>query len=283
MQSKPSFDLGEWRETESAPWEVQPFCFVSDMDVVAVCNDYIQRHVNLIETPVRLVDSYRSYLIQVFKDVDYLIGSLKRCQDSLAIHTDYVVDASLAKAQPWRFTAYALKFVSSRLNANDVASLVGAPLWLYIHPILDEAFENGSLFRIEKYIKVGHVLMDMSFDIGWDSLYAKASQLKVIEGFIANPERAATLRELALYIARNFWLRKYLDAARQILYIGFPDIPDVVASLKDPDLEALLIEMNSKQAVHTLFSDQMAQSTKNVSCNQIVEGALRIIGGERVG
>jgi hypothetical protein len=281
MQSKPSFDLCEWQGAESAPWEKQSFCFVSDIDVVSVCNDYIHRHVNLIETPVRLLDSYRSYLIQVLKDVDYLIGKLTLNQDSLTIHTNYVVDVSLAKAQPWRFTAYALKFISSRLNSSDIESLVGASLWLYIDPILNEAFENGSLFRLEKYIKVGHVLMDMSFDIGWDSLYAKPSQLKVIEGLTANPERAATLRELALYIARNFWIRNYQDAAKQILYIGFADIPDVITTLKDNDLQTLLIEMNSKQAVHTLFSDQMMQSAKNLNCNQIVEGALRIIGGER--
>jgi len=283
MQPKPLFDLGDWKEIDSAPWEIQPFSFVSDIDVVTACNDYIRRHVNLIETPVRLVDSYRSYLIQVLKDVDYLIGYVKRDHAFLTDHIDYVVDTCLARAQPWRFTAYTIKFVSARLNKDEIALQEGALLWAFVHPLLEEAFENGSLFRIEKYIKVGHVLMDMSFDIGWDSIYSRASQLKVIEGLTSNPERAATLRELALYMARNFWLRRYFEAAKQILYIGFPDILDVITSLKDQDLEVLLIDMNAKQAVYSLFSDQMAQSTKHVSCNQIVEGALRIIGGDRQG
>jgi len=278
MQTTPTLEIGEWQESAWVSKEVQPYCFVSDIDVAYTCNDFIDRHVNLLETPKRLVDSYRSYLIQALKDIDYLIGYFLRGHRTLNMQTHYVIDTTLAKAQPWRFTAYILRYVASHWQANEIIAGDSRTIWSHLQPLLDEAFNNGSLFRIEKYIKVGHVLMDISFDIGWDAFYTKASQLKMKEGLNANPERAATLREPALYIARNFWVRKYSEAAKQVLYIGFSDITEVITTLKDRDIEELLVEMNSNQAVQALFRDQMSQSTKNVSCSQIVEGALRVIG-----
>lgn len=279
MLQLPLVELGEWKPLQEASWETLPFNFVSDIDLVTICNDYINRHVNLFDMPVRLVDSYRSYLIQALKDVDYLIGRIKAGPFEIADQLNYVIDISLSRAQPWRFTGYLLSAIYQRLDSQKVISLDKVQLWHYIQPLIEESFEQGALFKIEKYIKVGHVMMDMSFDIGWDSMFSKASQLKALEGLVANPERAATLRELGLYVARNFWTRELYEAAKQVLYIGFPDIPQVIGGLGNEEFEELLNGMNSKQAVQLLFSEEMAKSSRNVSCNQIVEGAMRIIGG----
>lgn len=281
MQSKPIFELGEWKGQSNALWETQSYCFASEINILEVCNGFIQKHGSRLDISSRLVDSYRSYLIQTIKDIDYYLANLNSGTYGIADFTNFIVDVSLTKAQPWRFTAYALRFIASKLSSYKVDELDGHTLWSLIHPLLDEAFENGSLYRIEKYIKVGHVIMDVAYDVGWCSIYSKASQLKGVEGLSGNPERSSTLRELSLFYSRNFWQRGYVDAAKQILCIGFPDIPHVMSSLDDEDIERLLLKVNSNEAIQILFNDQMAKSTKNVSCNQVVEGALRVIGLER--
>lgn len=275
----PEFDIGEWKEFKDANWEKQPFLFASDISALAVSNQYIECHVNKIDMPFRLIDSYRSYLIQAIKDTDHLVSSIISGEDQIQNQITYSIDSALTRAQPWRFTGYLLKFINSQIYTSHLRDLDASHIWPLVDTLLQEAFENGSLFRIEKYIKVAHVLLDISFDIGWDTVHKKASLLKQVEGLINNPERAATLREVSLFIGRNFWYRGFMEAAEQIIYIGFPDIPEVVGSLKREELENLLTKMNSREAVQTLFNAQMEKSSKSTSCSQIVEGALRIIEG----
>lgn len=279
--AEPEFDIGEWRQFNNSYWQSDPYLFSTEIDSLSICNGFIESHVNKIETPFRLIDSYRSYLIQSIKDVDYQVSALLKGRNQFEQQITYSIDSSITKAQPWRFTCYLQKYINSQMSEEIIHNIDPCRVWPIVESMLEQAFENGALFRIEKYIKVAHVLMDISFDIGWDSIYSKASSLKHIEGLTTNPERAATLREISLFIGRNFWSRNFFEAAEQIIYIGFPDIPHVVGNIEKGELERILTKMNSKEAVQTLFSAQMAHSSKSTSCNQIVEGALRIIGGRR--
>jgi len=275
----PNFEICEWSPSLNAPWESSAYIFVSDIETLKVCNELIDRHVNYVIYPVRLIDSYRSYLIQCLKDLDFLVNSIKSQSCIINSQLAHLIDVTFVKAQPWRFTNYFISTLFHHIEYEKVRDLEGAKLWHYLQPMVEETFQQGSLYRIEKYIKVSHVLMDMAFDIGWDTVYSKASKLKALEGLVANPERAATLREVSLHISRNFWLRGFTSAAKQILFIGFPDIPQVIDKLSMDEVEDLLVEKSSKQAVQILFSEEMARNAKNVNCNQIVEGALRIISG----
>ncbi|MFA0809427.1 hypothetical protein [Microbulbifer epialgicus] len=280
MYQLPSVKLGEWEPLPEPGWEKQPLTFLSEIDLVAICNNFIHQHVNLYDQPSRIVDSYRSYLIQAFKDLDCLVGRLKDRHLDPSEQINYIIDSSLARAQPWRFTSYLISSVHAQLDIGQISNLRGKQLWNYLKPMVDRSFERGNLYKIEKYTRAAHVLLDISFDIGWDSKFSKSSQLKALEGMGANPQRAATLRELGLYLARNFWKREFYSGAKQILYIGFPDLPEVIHRLSKEQIEKILFEMEPKKAVQLLFVEETAKISKNISCNQIVEGAMRILNGK---
>lgn len=273
----PQLKLGDWQPIVSPFWEAATSCFIADLDILEIVNAYIQDHINLYDTPFKLVDSYRSYLIQVIKDIDYVISQSQENRPAIEEYKNASIDLTFDRAQPWRYTAPAVQSILINLNVEEFADKEPYQIWNAVKVRLDEAYQFGSLYRIDKYVKVAHVILDMAFDIGWDAKYAKASQIKNIEGLTGNLERAATLRETSLFIARNFYCRGHELAVSQMLLIGFPDISPVISTLNAKDTRRLLLDLTSQEAVNYLLQDQMNETTRNNSCNQIVRGALRVI------
>lgn len=278
-----NIELSGWQPRPVTPPSVQ-YLFSSSINLTEYCNTLIARQAGFGEISHVLISSYRSYLMQAVKDIDVFLSGLKQPVDVDRLSHEAIsasIDTMFVHAQPWRFTAQAIAFVAKQVDIKELDGLSEPEqIKSFILPVMALAFDRGALYRFDKYFKVGHVLFDMLFDAGWDCAYLRVSDLKSTDGFSGNPQRGASLREIALYLARNLYTRGEYQAARHFLFLGFPDIPDVVASLSEEELKTLVLHTPPQKTAQTLLSSDHKLSMRNVNCNHIVQGAMRILNRE---
>ena len=263
--------IDEWSPSrEIGHWEQGQYNLACEIPIDSIVNDIISKSSTLTVYDERFIESYRSYLIQSIKDCDRYISQ----PDLLHSIMNKSIDLTILKAQPWRYTVNFIKFSSKSLSENICSDVKGGE---QIQTVFNKAAECGAIYSLDKYHKVSHVLLDIAFDAGWDSIHQKVDPLKRIEGIYDNVERTYTLREISLSFARNLLERGFINASRQLLLIGFVDIAETICSLSDTDLLKLLSKQSSEGAIQNLFNYQLELGSKNTNCNHIAEGALRLL------
>jgi len=275
-------NLAQWQPTLSEPWsdKSHDFDLLDGIDTLCEANKIIDRQNIYHLYPSALVNSYRSYLIQVIKECAYLMeqSAIVGNADCLEV-IDTAVDHTLSYAFSWRLTASAIQHI---FDQGEIVDPDNCPetLWSICWQRLDRAFETGSLYNMKHYIQVMHVIYDLAFDLGWHHRYHNVMLFKKSEGLTDNPERSVAIRNVCLTIARSFYRRDYKRDSKTILQMGFPDVPEMQSQLSDKDLHLLLLDCDSRTATKILLSETFNTSTRNLQCNQLVEGALRLLRGE---
>jgi len=274
------YSLGDWQPIESAFWEIATPCFSTQVNIIEVVDRYINPQLGFYRGSTPLIDSYRSYLIQTVKDVDCVIQLSRTDKFQLDEFIAFSIDMTLANADPWKYTGFFIKSLVAHPDFKELCQLSNDKIWDKLDPLLEQMLSLGGLYRLEKYVKVAHVLLDIAFDIGWDARFNQVFQLKQRDGLDGNPERAASLREVSLFIARNFWFRGYLKATKEMLLIGFPDVPEEIESLDKYRIEELFL-LTPQEAVLQLLKNSTDKALRDTSSSQIVKGALRVMSAER--
>ena len=270
-------ELGEWSPTKTmVPVDPEDYPALHGRNPLEFVNNFIhEQSKRCVVSPV-LANSYRTYWLQILKDLnDWWVCNRK----GKKLSTRNVIDTTLAKAQPWRFTAHFIDYLNRHFTGTIRVFATPEEMWDRFEGAVDDALENGSIYALPRYQKVSHVLLDLAYDAGWNTRYASIATLKQQEGLDINIERTSVLRSLTLYLAQHAYLRSYPLAAREVLLFGFPDSADVVSALEEHQLGELL-DKPAKEAARTLINQQLAEMDLKERASQITRGALGLVRGD---
>lgn len=229
-------------------------------------------------TSVQMKESYRSYLKQCFFDCMNIAVNFI---DGVWIFDEYKnasFDKAIKFSNPAYFTHQSLNFIFTKRNCDAFLLSDADELWEILNELIDKAIDAGAIYPFAKYVKISHVIADIAFDAGYSDVYQNIQQIKAQMGLPAGEKRAASLREVSIALAKNLLSREFNEAARQVLLIGFPDIPTTIKKLSNDDISDLLLNMDAPQAVQVLLSEKMSSPLGKGSSAHIVKSVFRFIG-----
>lgn len=226
---------------------------------------------------VQLKNSYRSYLKQCFFDCMNIAVSI---MDGVWIFDEYknfTFDKAIRFSNPAYYTHQLISYIFSKKNCDTLMLSDADELWEILNGLIDKAVDAGAIYNFTKYIKISHVIADIAFDAGYSNVYKNVQQIKAQMGLPSGGKRAASLREVSIAFAKNLLSRGFKEAARQVLLIGFPDIPITIKKLNDGDMKDLLLEMDAPQAVQVLLSEKMSAPLAKGSSAHIIDSVFRFL------
>ncbi len=267
-----------WPISLEQPWATKGYSELSGVDTYAIVDRIIISDKYANQTNPRFRESYRSYLMQLIKECCYLLRERDNASDLLQRVSIAGLDSALLLATPWRFTYDGLHFIHVH-RERFISCAQEQRFSALFHSIVTQGIDQGPVYSLAKYERVVHVILDLCFDIGWSTRCDNVSELKQIEGLNSNPERVATLRNLAITIARNLFSRGAHSAARQVLVFGFPDAPHVQTTLTKDRLYDLLVVKHPVAALKAILATSNELAVKTMQQRQIVEGVFHVLSG----